>query len=49
MNATREPTNMVEAHEQWLAKHCPDCEHPKNWHRGDVCGIDCPCPNEWFQ
>lgn len=26
---------------------CGLCGHPKAWHRGDICGIDCLCPERW--
>ncbi len=44
-----EPANLAEAHERWLADHCSDCGHPKGWHHGGRCGIDCPCPRKWLQ
>lgn len=28
---------------------CAACGHFKQWHRGDMCSIDCPCPREWVQ
>lgn len=30
------------------AATCPDCKCPCAWHRGDGCGIDCPCTRTWL-
>jgi len=26
---------------------CDRCGHPKVWHRGRICGVDCLCPEWW--
>ncbi len=35
--------NMVNA----VNGKCPNCDHPKAWHHGHVCGVDCPCQRTW--